>query len=329
MKELALPWVRALGQRRARRLRLADLAATTCVTAVAFTGIAAVVLIFVFVAREAAPLFLDGTSPAGDVLAKLFAPQVTRPGHPAAFVWQPVSGVPKLSVVPLLVGTVKVSLLGLCFAAPVAVAAALFSSQLAPRWLRTWLEPAIELLAGVPSVVIGFFVLMVLATPVQHALGLPTRLNTLITALGVGIAIAPVIFAVAKDALAAVPPSYREASLALGATRWETARRVMLPAAAPGVLAACMLGLGRAVGETMIVLMVSGNAAIVSAALTDPTRTLSATIAAELGEVVAGGEHFRALFFLGVLLFVITFAINLAATSAVRRAIHRMHGAAP
>jgi phosphate transport system permease protein len=157
-------------------------------------------------------------------------------------------------------------------------------------------------------------------------LGLDFRLNATVAGLGLGLAIVPVIFTVSEDALRAVPTSYREASLALGATRWETAARVVLPAAAPGVMAGCVLGLGRAIGETMIVLMASGNAAMVSWSLAEPVRTLSATIAAEMGEVVVGSTHYSLLFFIGVQLFVVTLALNYVASLWIRRVVRRLSG---
>lgn len=310
------------------RRRAKEKAIEWAITAVAFTGIAAVVLIIVFVGREALALFTDGDAAKEASLSKMFLPQVTRPGKPAVFMWQPVSEVPKLSMIPLLIGTLKVTVVGMIFAVPLGIAAALFTAELAPRRLREWVKPAIELLAGIPSVVLGFFALMVLATLAQDTLRLPTRLNAFVAGLGLAIAIVPIVFTVAEDALTAVPKSFREASLALGATRWETAWRVVLPAAAPGVLAACLLGFGRAIGETMIVLMASGNAAIVSPKLTDSTRTLSATIAAEMGEVVVGSPHWSALFFIGVQLFAITFVLNLIAGAWVRRTLRRLQGGA-
>lgn len=295
------------------------------ITLVGLSGIAAVVLIFVFVGREALRLLDDAT---GEVtLSKLFLPQVVRAGKPATFMWQPVSSVPKVSLVPLLLGSLKVTVVGVLLAAPLGIGAALFSAELAPRRLREVLKPAIELLAGVPSVVVGFFALMVLATVTQDLFGLPTRLNALVAGLGIAIAIVPVIFTVSEDALTAVPRSYREGSLALGATRWETAWRVVLPAAAPGVLAATLLGFGRALGETMVVLMASGNAALVSASVTDSTRTMSATIAAEMGEVVVGDVHWSLLFFIGVLLFVLTLGLNVVASASVKRLSRRLGGA--
>jgi phosphate transport system permease protein len=258
----------------------------------------------------------------------MFLPQVWRAGRPASFVWQPVGNVPKYSMIPLFVGTVKVTLVAMGVAAPVGVAAALFTSEFAPRRLKELLKPTIELLAGIPSVVLGFFALMVMATWLQSVFGFSYRLNAVVAGLGLALTIVPVVFTVSEDALAAVPRSYREASLALGATRWETAFRVVLPAAAPGVLAAIVLGFGRAIGETMIVLMASGNAAITSGSFGESVRTLPATIAAEMGEVVFGGTHYAVLFFLGVELFVFTFVLNGLAAWSVRRLVRRMSGAA-
>jgi phosphate transport system permease protein len=230
-------------------------------------------------------------------------------------------------MIPLFVGTLKVTLVAMVVAAPVGVAAALFTSEFAPRRLKEVLKPTIELLAGIPSVVLGFFALMVMATWLQSAFGFSFRLNAVVAGLGLALTIVPVVYTVSEDALAAVPRSYREASLALGATRWETACKVVLPAAAPGVLAAVVLGFGRAIGETMIVLMASGNAAITSWSLGESVRTLPATIAAEMGEVVFGGAHYSVLFFLGIELFLFTFVLNTLAAAFVRRFVRRMTGA--
>lgn len=311
----------------ARRRQLREKAIAGVITAMAFTGIAALVLILVFVAREALTLFLDAEARHEASPSKMFLPQVVRAGKPAAFVWQPVSSVPKVSMIPLFIGTLKTTLVSMLVAVPLGVAGALFAAEFAPRRLREVLKPTIEMLAGIPSVVLGFVALMVFASFLQDTLGLGSRLNALVAGLGLSLAIVPVIFTVTEDALTAVPRSYREASLALGATPWETAWKVVLPAAAPGILAACVLGFGRAIGETMIVLMASGNAAIVSASLTDSVRTLSATIAAEMGEVVSGSPHYALLFFIGVELFFFTFLINMVASTWTRRVLKRLSGA--
>jgi phosphate transport system permease protein len=243
-------------------------------------------------------------------------------------VWQPTSDIPKLSLIPIILGTLKATVVGLLFACPVGVAAALFSSEFAPPRLREVIKPVIELLAGIPSVVMGFFALVVLATWLQNAFGLTYRLNAINAGLALGFALVPIIFTISEDGLAAVPRSYREASYALGASNFQTAWKVVLPAAAPAVFASFVLAFGRAIGETMILLMAGGNAAITSISLLDPLRTLSATIAAEMGEVVVGSEHYAALFFMGTLLFVITFCSNTLGQWVIRRMRQRMGGAA-
>ncbi|HUP59409.1 MAG TPA: phosphate ABC transporter permease subunit PstC [Thermoanaerobaculia bacterium] len=243
-------------------------------------------------------------------------------------VWQPTSDIPKLSLIPIILGTLKATIVGLLFAAPVGVAAALFSSEFAPPRLREFIKPIIELLAGIPSVVMGFFALIVLATWLQDAFGFTYRLNAINAGLALGFALVPIIYTISEDGLAAVPRSYREASYALGASRLQTAVKVVLPAAAPAVFASFVLAFGRAIGETMILLMAAGNAAITSISLLDPLRTLSATIAAEMGEVVVGSEHHAALFFMGTLLFVITFVSNSLGQWVIRNMQRRMQGAA-
>jgi phosphate transport system permease protein len=312
----------------ARRRQLREKVIAGFITLMAFTGIAALVLIIVFIAKEALALFLEAEAREEASLSKMFLPQVTRPGRPAAYLWQPVSSVPKVSMIPLFIGTLKTTAVSMLVAVPVGVAGALFAAEFAPRRLREILKPVIELLAGIPSVVLGFFALMVLATFLQDTFGFTYRLNAVVAGLGLALAIVPVIFTVSEDALTAVPRSYREASLALGATPWETAWKVVLPAAAPGILAACVLGFGRAIGETMIVLMASGNAAIVSANLGDSVRSLSATIAAEMGEVVVGSPHYSLLFFIGVELFVFTFVLNMIASVWTKKVLKRLTGGA-
>jgi phosphate transport system permease protein len=243
-------------------------------------------------------------------------------------VWQPTSEVPKLSFVPIMLGTLKATVVGLLFACPIGVAAALFSSEFAPAKLREVIKPVIELLAGVPSVVMGFFALLVLATWLQDAFGFTYRLNAINAGLALGFALVPIVYTISEDGLAAVPRSFREASLALGATKFQTAWKVVLPAAAPAVFASFVLAFGRAIGETMILLMAGGNAAITSLSLLDPLRTLSATIAAEMGEVVVGSEHYGALFFMGTLLFAITLVSNSIGQWVIRGMQKRMQGTA-
>ena len=285
--------------------------------AVAVVAIAIILLIFVYVGREAMPL-LRGTAEGLTVLSPFTAP----------YSWQPVSNFPKYNVLPLIIGTIKVTIIAMLIATPLALAAALYTAEFAPRVLREWIKPAVELLAGIPSVVLGFFALMVLATWVQAGLNTVYRLNALTAGIALAFAIVPIIYTVSEDALTAVPRLYREASLALGATRGQTALRVVLPAALPGIAAAVILGFGRAIGETMIVLMVSGNSATWSLDPTSPVRTLSATIAAEMAEAVFGGGHYRILFFMGALLFIITAILNWIGDKLNRRLRERLFGSA-
>ena len=242
------------------------------------------------------------------------------------YIWQPVSQVPKYNIVPLIIGSLKATLVALLFAVPLALGAAIYVSQLSSPRTREWLKPAIELLAGIPSVVLGFFALIVMATILQHVFGYQSRLNAFVAGIALGLAIIPVVFSIAEDALTSVPRSYTQAALALGSSRWQAAWRIVLPAAIPGVFAAVVLGFGRAIGETMVVLMASGNASIVSGNLFDSARTMTATIAAELAETVFGGQHYRILFMLGVLLFVVTFVSNMAAELVIDRLKRKLEG---
>jgi phosphate transport system permease protein len=242
------------------------------------------------------------------------------------YIWQPVSNVQKFNIVPLFIGSLKTTLVALLFAVPVSLGAAIYVSQLAPVRLREWLKPTIELLAGIPSVVLGFFALMVMATVLQTVFGYQSRLNAFVAGMALGFAIIPVVFSIAEDALTSVPRAYTQAALALGASRWKAAWQIVLPAAIPGVFAAVVLGFGRAIGETMIVLMASGNASIVSGNLFDSARTITATIAAELAETVFGGNHYRILFMLGTVLFAVTFVSNLTADIVIHRLKARLEG---
>lgn len=242
------------------------------------------------------------------------------------YIWQPVSSIPKYNIIPLIIGSLKVTIVALIFAVPVALAAAIYVSQLARLRIREIAKPIIELLAGIPSVVLGFFALIVMATILQRLFGSQSRLNALCAGIALGISVIPVVFSIAEDALTSVPRSYVQAALALGASKWKAAFQVVLPAAVPGVFAAVALGFGRAIGETMIVLMASGNASIVSWHFLDSTRTITATIAAELGEVVFGSAHYRILFLIGILLFAVTFLTNMVADIVLNRLKLRVEG---
>ncbi len=241
-------------------------------------------------------------------------------------IWQPVSQIAKYNIIPLIVGSLKVTFVALLFGVPMALGAAIYVSQLASPRVREWLKPIIELLAGIPSVVLGFFALMVMASVLQYTFGAQSRLNAFVAGLALSVAIIPVVFSIAEDALTSVPRSYTQAALALGASRWKAAWQVVLPAAIPGVFAAVVLGFGRAIGETMVVLMASGNASILSWSLFDSTRTITATIAAELAETVFGGTHYRILFLIGSLLFIVTFFSNMLGEMVIHNLKRRMEG---
>ena len=241
------------------------------------------------------------------------------------FIWQPIGQIDKYNIVPLVVGSLKTTLVGLLFSVPLAVAAAIYVSQLARPRVREVVKPAIEMLSGIPSVVVGFFALLVMATVLQKVFGYETRLNAFVAGLALGFAVIPLVFSIAEDALTSVPRSYTQAALALGASRWQTAWQIVLPAALPGVFAATVLGFGRAIGETMIVLMVC-SASVMSWSIFDSARSITTTIAAEMAEAVAGGHHYRILFMLGALLFAVTFVSNMAADIIIHRLKHKLEG---
>lgn len=225
-------------------------------------------------------------------------------------VWQPVGETHKFGLLPLFIGTAKTTFIAILIGAPLGILAAIYTAFFARRRVREIIKPAIELLAGFPSVVIGFFCLVTVATFMQETFGIEYRLNAIIGGIGLSLAVIPIVYAIAEDSLSAVPNSLREASLALGSTEWQTAYRVMLPAAAPGVIAAIILGVGRAFGETMIAIMATGNAPLSSWSATTPARTFAATIGSEMGEVVWGSEHYGVLFLIGTMLFVVSFSLN-------------------
>jgi len=228
-------------------------------------------------------------------------------------------------VLPLVVGSLKITTIALALGVPTALAAALFVSEVVSARTRRILKPVIELLAGIPSVVLGLLMLRLVAPAMQRALDLTYTANALVAGLALSLAVAPIVFSVAEEALSAVPRETREACYALGAHKWQTALLVVLPAALPGILAAVTLGFGRAIGETMIVLMTSGNAGVVDVLPTSGARTITATIAAELGETERAGEHWRVLFLLGLILVTTTIMLD-AAGRAVARYLARRQG---
>lgn len=275
------------------------------------TAIVTVCLIFVFLIKDAAPLlktvsvwrFLTGTT------------------------WLPDQN--QFGLVPLLVGSLFVTLGAVVLAVPLGIACAVYLAEVAPRPVREILKPTIEVLAGIPSVVIGFIGIMIAAPFLQNLFKLPIGLTALTGSIMLAFMAMPTIISISEDAIVAVPKAYRDGSLALGASRWETIRHVVVPAARSGIIAACMLGVGRAIGETMTVLMVTGNAANLPESVSGllsyflgPVRTMTATIALEMGDTVQGSPHYCALFAVGLALFAITFAVNLIADLALRRTKH-------
>ncbi len=293
----------------------------------AWLSIAIMFLILIFIAKEALPLFYEPESVAEVGWSRLFLPQnYGTPEAPLRYSWHPVSIEPKYSLMPLLLGTLKVTLVAMIFSIPLSLAVAVYTAEFAPKWSRETIKPVVEMLAGFPSVVLGFFALIVLASWLQNLFDFDFRLNAIVAGLALSLAVIPIIFTVCEDALSAVPRKLREASWALGATKAETTLHVVLPAATPGIFAGIVLGFGRAIGETMIVLMASGNAAITSWSFFDSTRTLPATIAAELAEVVFGSPHYRVIFFIGLLLFIITFVLNSIGSWVIGRLRNRLSG---
>ena len=238
--------------------------------------------------------------------------------------WYPIEDY--FGILPLITGSIIITIGAGLIAVPFGIGTAVFISEIAPRWVREILKPLVELLGGLPSVVLGFLGILVLAPYLRVFLDLPTGLTALAGAILLGGIAVPTVVSVAEDALDAVPRSYREGAWALGATRWQTIWRVTLPAAKSGVLTAVMLGVGRAIGETMTVMMVTGNAPILAVKLNSiisPVRTMTATIAAEMGEVANGSTHYHVLFFIGMVLFLISLGVNIAASSVVFRAKKR------
>jgi len=292
----------------------------------AFAAVVAIALIFIFVFRESIPIFYDELVQEEASLDKMLFQQEWTEGRDPRWSWQPESETPKFSLMPLFVGSIKAALIAMLFAIPLGIGAAVYSAEFASRRLREIVKPAIELLSGIPSVVLGFFALIVMASLLQDLFGYTFRLNIFNAGIALGLAVIPIVFTVAEDAMTSVPGSLRQAALALGANPWQVSLTVVLPAALPGIAAGAVLGFGRAIGETMIVLMASGNAALVSTNPFDSARTISATIAAEMGEVVFGSTHYNVLFLLGTLLFVFTFAINLGGDLVLTRLKARFQG---
>ncbi len=256
-----------------------------------------VILIFIFLVKEGFSLFRSHS-----FLDFLFGAK-----------WYPISSPPKFGILPLLAGSLVVTFGAIAIAVPIGIASAIYIAEIAPLWLREVLKTTVEFLAAIPSIVLGFIGLVTLAPFVKKAFHLNTGLTGLSGSIMLAFMAMPTIVSLMEDALTAVPKSYREGALALGATKWQSIYRVVLPAASSGILAGIMLGIGRVIGETMAVMMITGNAANIPFSLLVPMRTMTATIAAEMGEAVHGSDHYYALFAIGIVLFCITFMINMTA----------------
>lgn len=283
------------------RPRWAEFAVETAIRLVGFSSVGFVLLIFLFLLREGVPFFLEVP------LGNLFGAR-----------WYPTFDL--FGTIPLVLGSALVTVTAIAIALPLGLATAVLVREVAPGWAREILKPMIEVLAGIPSVVLGFFGMTILAPIVRETLGAPTGLTAFTGALILSYMSLPTIVSIAEDALDAVPKSYRDAGLAMGATQWQTIWRVVVPAARSGIVTAVMLGMGRAIGETMAVMMVTGNAARLPLglrALFQPLRTMTATVAAEMGEVAQGSTHYHGLFGIGIILFLLTFVINLAAAATI------------
>ncbi len=233
--------------------------------------------------------------------------------------WYPTSSQERYSLIPLIVGTLMTAIPSTVISTIFGIAAGVYLSEIASAKSRELLKPVIELFASIPTVVLGFLLLVVGATLFDDLFSPPNRLNAFIASLGLAFVIIPIIASMTEDALRSIPNDLRFASYGLGATKWQTISKVILPAAFSGVSASIILGFGRAIGETMIVLMAAGNAANITSNLFLSVRTMTATIAAEMGEVSQGSDHYYALFFIGIILFTITFFLNLLAEIIVNR----------
>ena len=285
------------------RPRWTDFAIEALIRVLGFSSVGLVVLIFLFLLREGLPVFFE--MPPGNLLG-------TR--------WYPTFDL--FGTLPLILGSVLITLVATVIALPLGVATAVFVREVSPDWARGILKPMIEVLAGIPSVVLGFLGMTMVAPLIRRTLGAPTGLTAFTGALILAYMALPTIISMAEDALDAVPRSYRDAGLAMGATQWQTIWRVVVPAARSGMVTAVMLGMGRAIGETMAVMMVTGNAARMPVTLNSlfrPVRTMTATVAAEMGEVAQGSIHYHALFGIGIILFLLTFVINLMAALTIFR----------
>jgi phosphate transport system permease protein len=278
-----------------------ELILTYLVKIAGYSAILFVLMIFYFLIREGLPIIGE-----------------TSFSNLISIRWYPIEDY--FGLLPLITGSLIVTIGAAMFAIPIGICAAVFIAEIAPRWARDMLKPLVEVLGGIPSVVLGFLGILIFAPFLRRLLDLPTGLTALAGSIILGGIAIPTIVSVSEDALDAVPKSYRDAALALGATEWQTIWKVILPAARSGVLTAIMLGIGRTIGETIAVMMVTGNAPVLPVkwySFFAPVRTMTATIAAEMGEVAKNSTHYHVLFFIGLVLFSISMVINIIASTAV------------
>jgi len=290
---------------RAAANRTAEAVVRGAITASGWTAIAILTAIAGFLAYNAWPAL---ASPAAGLVRMVTGRD-----------WYPTGTPPQFGFLPYLIASLRVTLVALAVAVPVGIAASIYISEFAARRVKEVAKSVVEFMAAVPSVVYGLLGVYVLGPAVKDLLGLESSLSALTAGLVLSFMALPTIIAISEDAMHAVPKDLRYASLALGNTRWQTAHKVVVPAASSGIFASVMLGLGRAIGETMVVLMVAGNSMETTWSLTTSARPLTSVIAGEMGEVVQGGLHYSALFVVGLTLFVITFAVNLAADLVLER----------
>ena len=269
-----------------------------------FIVIAFVFLIFVFLLKDSLSLF--SVYNIGDFLLGTS--------------WQPDSEPPKFGMMPLLLGSIYVTVAAIIICVPIGVGTAMFIAEVAPKALKHILKALVEILASIPSVVLGFIGIVWLGPFLKNTFNLSTGMCGLTGSLLLAFMAMPTIISISEDALVGVPKTFKEAAYGLGATRWQCLWRIILPAAAPGIIAGVMLGIGRVIGETMVVMMVTGNSPVMPTTILQPLRTLTATVAGEMGETVSGSEHYFALFAVGLILFIITFIVNFSAESFLRRA---------
>lgn len=303
-----------------RRRKYINKMMASFITTLSLTAVFMVMMIFVFLFKESS-LFITSDfvkhemKELGISLSDLLGTEYQSVAYP-----------PKIGLQPLITSTLRVTFVAIVVATPLSFFAAIYTSIFAPRWIKEIIKPVIELLAGIPTVVLGFFALMVLATWIQTVTGSVYRLNALVGGVALSFTIIPIMFTLMEDAISSVPVPMKEASLALGATPWQTAIKVLVPAAKSGIIAAFLLGASRAFGETMIALMATGNAALNTFNIMLPARTLAANIGQEMAEVAFGDFHYATLFLTGLILFLVTFTFNAIANLYVSHLVSKSLG---